>query len=291
MRPPVAPVNLVWTFTRHETAARFLGEVKYPRETTSNLDFSLGSRKIGYHEISTGPRAVRCLERTCFRGFDHARTTMLTGVNDLNFGSLGESWLNLVQSTVLHGVSADGECLELLEVQVAFPAETEGDELIRQFGDTRLMAEMEKVFFADGANALGHNYANLMQGPGGRHDLEDIISLLRGEPASKRAVLILRGRGDGKVPCINVIQFLVRAGALRTIYFARGQDAFKKFYADALCIAKMARRVAEALGLPAGTVSGFIGSSHVYHADRPAIDDFLARGNRFLRQGQLEGVR
>jgi|GEM_PF-1179016 len=217
---------------------------------------------------------------------------MLTGVNDLRFGSLGEVWLNLVQTTVHHGVSADGECLELLEVQVAFPAETEGDELIRQFGDSRLMAEMEKVFFADGANALGHNYANLMQGPGGRHDLEDIVSLLRAEPASKRAVLILRGRGDGKVPCINVVQFLVRAGALRTIYFARGQDAFKKFYADALCIAKMARRVAAALSLPADNVSGFIGSSHVYQTDRAAIDDFLARANRFLRHDQqLEGVR
>jgi Thymidylate synthase len=261
-------------------------------ETTSNLDFSLGSRKIDYDENTIEPKANRWLEPACFMGFDHARTTMLTGVNDLRFGSLGETWMHLVQATVHHGVSADGECLELLEVQVAFPAETEGDELIRQFGDSRLMAEMEKVFFADGANALGHNYADLMQGPGGRHDLEDVISLLRAEPASKRAVLILRGRGDGKVPCINVIQFVVRAGALRTIYFARGQDAFKKFYADARCIAKMARHVAEALGVPAGTVSGFIGSSHVYQADRAAIDDFLARANRFLRHDQqLEGVR
>jgi thymidylate synthase len=154
-----------------------------------------------------------------------------------------------------------------------------------------MMAAMERVFFEDGANALGHCYANLMRGPGGRHDLEDIISLLRTEPASKRAVLTLCGLGDGKVPCINVIQFLVRAGALRTIYFARGQDAFKKFYADALCLAKMACRVAEELDLPADMVSGFIGSSHVYHEDRPAIENFLAQGNRLLRNGKLEGVR
>jgi len=216
---------------------------------------------------------------------------MLTGVNDLRFGSLGETWMNLVQMTLQQGISADGVSLELLEVQVAFPAETEGDGLIRQFGDSRIITEMERVFFADGANALGHNYANLMRGPGGRHDLADVISLLGAEPASKRAVVILCGRGDGKVPCINVIQFLVRAGALRTIYFARGQDAFKKFYADALCLAKMARRVADELGLPADTVSGFIGSSHVYNEDRRAADDFLARGNRFLRNGKLEGVR
>lgn len=266
------------------------GELVRTRESISNLDFFSGSLKFGYNEIYIGPKAKRLLGPACFMGFDHSLTTMLTGVNDLKFGSLGETWMNLVQMTVQHGTSVGGESLELLGVQVVFPAGTEGDELIRQFGDGRMIAEMERVFFADGANTLGHSYANLMRGPGGRHDLEDIISLLCAEPASKRAVLTLCGHGEGKVPCINVIQFLVRAGALRTIYFARGQDAFKKFYADALCLAKMARRVAERLGLPSDTVLGFIGSSHVYDEDRAAIDDFLARGNRFLRNGKLEGV-
>ena len=224
-------------------------------------------------------------------GSDHSLPAMFTGVNDVRFGSLGEAWINLVQMTVQNGASVDGEGLECLEAHVAFPAETEGDELIRQFGDSRMIAEMERVFFADGSNALGHCYAKLMRGPGGRHDLEDVIALLRAQPSSKRAVMTLCGPGDGKVPCINVIQFLVRAGALRTIYFARGQDAFKKFYADALCLAKMARRVAEGLGLQADIVSGFIGSSHIYHKDRPVIDDFLARGNRLLLHGKLEGVR
>ena len=211
-------------------------------------------------------------------------------MNDLMFKCLGETWIDLVQKTVQTGISADGEILELLAVQVSFSADAEGDGLIRQFGDSRLMAEMEKVFFANGANALGHSYANLMHGPDGRHDFEDVVALLRAEPASKRAVVTLCGLGGGKVPCVNVVQFLVRAGGLQTIYFARGQDAFKKFYADALCLAKMARRVAEKLGLPAGTVSGFIGSSHVYHADRAAIDNFLAQGKRFLCNGEPKGA-
>jgi thymidylate synthase len=215
---------------------------------------------------------------------------MLICSNDQRYGSLGEAWINLVQMTVQNGSPLNGECLELLEAKVSFPAMTDGDELIRQFGDGRMMAAMENVFFEDGANALGHSYAKLMRGPGGRHDLEDIISLLRAEPASKRAVLTLCGLGDGKVPCINTIQFLVRDSALRTIYFARGQDAFKKFYADALCLAKMACRVADALGLPADAVSGFIGSSHVYYEDRLAIDNFLERGHQILKNGKLEGV-
>jgi thymidylate synthase len=225
-----------------------------------------------------------------FVRLDRPRTAALTGMNELKFGSIGETWLHLVETTVQNGSPLNGECVEITEAKVAFPAHPQKDEVIGQFGDNRMVAEMEKVFFADAANALGHSYAKLMRGPDGRNDLQDVISLLRDEPASKRAVVTLCGPGGGKVPCVNVVQFLVRDGVLRTIYFARGQDAFKKFYADALCIAMMARRVAEGLGLPADTVSGFIGSSHVYHADRPAIADFLDRGKKFLENGQLKGT-
>jgi thymidylate synthase len=123
-----------------------------------------------------------------------------------------------------------------------------------------------------------------MSGPAGRRDLQDVIDLLRAKPSSKRAVVTVCGPGNNKVPCVNLMQFLIRRGLLRTIYFARGQDAFRKFYADALCVAKMARRVASALDLPAGTVEGFIGSSHVYHRDREAIDRFLLQGRSFLRK-------
>jgi thymidylate synthase len=227
-----------------------------------------------------------------FSRLDRSLTETLTGMNELGFGSLGETWIHLVEMTVQNGSALTDEGLELLEAQVTFPAESQAqaDELIRQFGDARMIAEMDKVFFADKSNSLGHSYAKLMRGPSGRHDLEDVISLLRAEPASKRAVVTFCGLGEGKVPCINVVQFLVRDGGVRTIYFARGQDAFKKFYADALCLAKMARRVAEGLGLRAGIVSGFIGSSHVYHQDRPAIDDFLVRGHQILVNCKSKGV-
>jgi thymidylate synthase len=210
-------------------------------------------------------------------------------MNDLALASLGETWLQLVQRTVQAGVPLKGEGIELLEAKVVFAANSESDPLISRFGDPRMIAEMDKVFFAEGANALGHSYADLMRGPDGKHDLTDIISLLRAEPATKRAVLTFCGKGNGKVPCINLIEFLIRDSALRTIYFARGQDAYKKFYADALCIAKMARRIAEAVGVPPGFITGFIASSHIYHEDRPAIDDFIARGMQFLTANPRKG--
>ena len=205
--------------------------------------------------------------------------------------SLGKAWINLVKQTLESGVPVNDEFQELLAVQVAFPASNEKDAIIEQLGDRQLMAEMEKVFFTESENALGHSYAGLMTGPGGRNDLQDVIALLKAEPFSKRAVVTLAGRGNGKVPCINVVQFLIRNGVVHTLYFARGQDAFRKFYADGLCLAGMARRVAAGLGLPAGALEGFIGSSHVYHHDRTAIDRFLALGTELLSGSQKNGDR
>jgi thymidylate synthase len=211
-------------------------------------------------------------------------------MSDLNRRSLGETWFHLVRRTIQCGTPLNDEGLELLEVQVGFPAVSDEDSLVQQFGDARMLAEMEKVFFSDNANSLGHSYSKLMRGPGGRNDLQDIVSLLRQEPASKRAVLTLCGAGNGKVPCINVIEFLVRQAELRVIYFARGQDAFKKFYADAFCIGKMACRVAGELSVSPGKVTGFIGSSHIYHADRAAIEDFLDRASQSLHNREPQGV-
>src|ERR1044071_9762751 len=128
------------------------------------------------------------------------------------------------------------EGLECLGVEVEFPADTGPDPILERFGNSEMIANMQKVFFCEGTNPLGHSYAGLLHGPNGRSDLQDIITLLGQEPWSKRAVVTLSGTGNGKVPCVNVVQFLIREEALQVIYFARGQYAFKKFYADALCI-------------------------------------------------------
>ena len=193
----------------------------------------------------------------------------------LKFGSLGQTWINLVELTVRTGTPLGDEGCEVLGVTVSFPAACEKDSILETFGDAQMMAEMAKVFFSEGSNALGHSYAHLVRGPGGRHDFEDVISLLREQPTTKRAMVTVCGEANFKVPCINTIQFLVRDGAVQTMYFARGQDVFKKFYADGVCLGRIAQIVAEKLALPTGWVTGFIGSSHVYHEDMPAIKQLL----------------
>lgn len=210
-------------------------------------------------------------------------------MNPLEFPSLGQTWINLVYQTLQAGAPMSNEGRELLGVTVGFPAAGGADPLVERFGNPEMIVEMKKVFFADGPNALGHSYASLSRGPGGRSDLQDVISMLRSDPWTKRAALSLCGPPGGQVPCVNSIQFLVRNAEVRTYYFARGQDAFQKFYADGLCLGLMGQKVAGGLGLRPGNVTGFIASSHVYERDLPAIGRMLAGAQDALGNGARTG--
>lgn len=168
------------------------------------------------------------------------------------------------------------EGLELLGTRVSFRATTAPDPILDRYADPTMVGEMKKVFFSDAPNSLGHSYARLICGPQGRHDLSDVISLLTEQPQTKRALVTFSHGANGKVPCVSAVQFLVRDQAVRLMYFARGQDAFRKFYADALCLSTMAEKVAAALELRPGVVNGFIGSAHIYHSDLSKIRELLA---------------
>ena len=208
---------------------------------------------------------------------------------EVTLASLGQTWIRLLAHVLTKGTPMSDEGRECLGVEVSFGAKELKDPILERFGDPQMISNMEKVFFSDAPTALGHSYASLMRGPGGRNDLQDVISLLQIEPWSKRATLTLSGSANGKVPCINVVQFLVRDHALQTFYFARGQDIFRKFYADGFCIGSMARTVARGLGVAPGVIRGYIGSGHIYHADMTAIHQVLEGGAAYLGSEGLFG--
>ena len=203
--------------------------------------------------------------------------------------SVGRAWIDLVERIVREGTPMGDEGLELLGRTVQFPAATQPDDVLERFADREMMQEMQKVFFSEGPNSLGHSYAKVICGPGGRHDLQDVIDLLKSEPATKRALITFASQPGGKVPCITAVQFLIRDQALQLMYFARGQDVFRKFYADALCLGGIGDRVATALSLPLGVVRGFIGSSHIYHRDMALIHKTIAAVQQYIAAQLAEG--
>jgi thymidylate synthase len=228
---------------------------------------------------------------------------------EVRYPNLGETWLAILREVYRSGRTVGDETRELLLVCAEFEkGDFDGDPLLARFASRQHVEQMRKVFFSSEPNAFGHSYADRLYGPQGRNDLSDVIDLLTRQPWSKRAVVSLVGAGDGRVPCINAIQFLRREGTsvafgsakerdfrgakgdnaavvdspvLKVVYFARGQDIFRKFYADGVCIYEMAQRVAAGLGIPLAGVSGVIGSAHVYLDDLPEIQELLGAAEAF----------
>jgi thymidylate synthase len=200
--------------------------------------------------------------------------------------TLGEAWLAALRTVYESGREVAQETRETPHLWVDFRrADFQSDPLLARFASSGQVEEMRKVFFSNEPNRFGHNYSDCLQGPRGRSDLADVVELLREDPASKRALVALVGHGDGRVPCVNVVHFLLREEGLTATYFARGQDIFRKFYADGVCLYELAQQVACGLKVPLVAVCGLIGSAHVYLADLAEIRSVLAEADTLAPGG------
>ena len=209
-------------------------------------------------------------------------------MKEICYRSLGETWLAILREVYHSNQTVGDDTRELLHVCASFAqGDYDSDPVLVRFASRENVEQMRKVFFTTEPNGFGHSYRDRIRGPRGRCDLSDVIELLDREPLSKRAAIVLVGEGDGRVPCINAVHFLRRGQGLVATYFARGQDVFRKFYADAVCIFEMARRVADAIGVPVDRVTGVISSAHIYLADLAAVGDVLAGADAMPRGAPL----
>jgi len=190
--------------------------------------------------------------------------------------TIGQAWKELVTLTKKNGVQLADEGLEILDVNIKFKHDFNKEDIIlTKYADKKMIDNMQKVFFSNEKNDLGHSYFDNICSPYKNDYMTDIIKVLEEKRNSKRATLTLNSSGSGKVPCINVINFLIRDEKLNIYYFSRGQDAYKKFYADALVIATMQSNIAKKLSVDIGEISGYITSSHIYNTDITNINKFL----------------
>ena len=198
-------------------------------------------------------------------------------VVELNYRVLDEIWIALIRLVLEKGQEVDSELLEVNDVLIRFQQVDKNGLILLNDRRRTLVYEMQKVFFSNEPNVFGHNYHERTVGPYGRNDLGDIVQVLAEKPFSKRATLTIFGDSNGHVPCVNIVQFLVREFQLHVTYFARGQDVYNKVYADAMCIYEMAQRVASKLDVSIGSISGLIQSAHLYLSDLPTATDTLQK--------------
>ena len=129
-------------------------------------------------------------------------------MNILKAKTIGEGWRDLVSLTIQDGKRLAEEGLEILDVNIKFNHDFDTkDTILKKYADENMIRNMQKVFFSNEKNDLGHSYFDNICSPYRNDYFTDIVKVLEEKRNSKRATLTLNSSGSGKVPCINVINF------------------------------------------------------------------------------------
>lgn len=206
---------------------------------------------------------------------------------DVDAPTIGEAWL-VIASRILHGgvpETYDGLPIAELEnvtIRVADPRSD--DPIVARLGDPERLAWMH-ANFSDFARvpALGdaRSYASRLHRYGGseRDQVRWVIERLRRDPASRSATITTFEPllDDSYIPCVSLLDFWIRGGALCQVVYAHSIDFGAKGYGNLVELAFLQEAIGEALGLPLGDLTFVVKSAHVYDTEVAFMTGVLAQ--------------
>ncbi len=133
--------------------------------------------------------------------------------------------------------------------------------------------------YADGYGAYGPRLFDLC----GHNQVQNVLSLLKNRPTSRRATIqLFRAKDIEKhrqdVPCTCTIQFMVREEALNCITYMRSNDLYRGLPHDIFSFTMIQEILAKILGIEIGTYIHNVGSLHVYEDDKEEFQKYLCEG-------------
>ncbi|MGH3190393.1 MAG: thymidylate synthase [Streptosporangiaceae bacterium] len=142
---------------------------------------------------------------------------------------------------------------------------------------------------ADGHRLTGTAYGPRLfgAGPDGVSQFDRALALLRADPDTKRAVLVvlqpgeLDDPGNPDVSCATALHLMLRGGALQMTACMRANDALIGLACDVFCFTFILEHTARLLGVPVGSYTHHADSMHVNLPDLPKVRSIL----REARQG------
>ena len=132
-------------------------------------------------------------------------------------------------------------------------------------------------FSADGHRLTGTAYGPRLfgAGPDGTSQFDRVIALLRDDPDTKRAALMVMQPGEladpanPDVACTLALHLMLRGGALHMAAHMRANDAITGLLCDVFSFTFIQEHAARLLRVPVGTYSHHAGSMHVNGPDLP----------------------
>ena len=189
--------------------------------------------------------------------------------------TLGLGWLEVSRRILELGADEtyDGAVTKELALVTLVVAEPDPeDELIASLADPEWLAWMRRNFTEpDDVPELGHarSYAKRLRDYDGRDQVAWVIERLRADPETRSATITtFQPLADTSyIPCVSLLDFWHRDGALELVVYAHSLDFGKKAYGNLVELARLQHEVAAAVGSPVGPLVIHAKSAHVYEPE------------------------
>jgi thymidylate synthase len=191
--------------------------------------------------------------------------------------TLGEGWLRASSAILERGALEryDGQPtreLALLTLTVAQPASD--DPLIAELGDAEWLAWMHENFFVEKdvpelGDAKSYAVRLFNYGGAGRDQISWVVERLRADPDCRSAsVTTFQPLTDTVyIPCVSLLDFWLRDGAVELVVYAHSLDFGKKAYGNLVELTRLQEHVAGELGRAVGQLVVHAKSAHVYEPE------------------------
>src|SRR5689334_14548834 len=200
--------------------------------------------------------------------------------------SLGDAWLEAAHAILERGQEATYDELPVREARhltLVIERADPDDTLIARLGDPEWLEWMRANFEStDRVAELGdaRSYASrLFDYAGtGRDQLAWVVERLRADPASRSATITtFEPLSDTTyIPCVSLLDFWLRDGAVELAVYAHSIDFGAKGYGNLVELALLQARVAESLDRPVGGLRFIVKSAHVYDTERERMLGIVA---------------
>lgn len=121
--------------------------------------------------------------------------------------------------------------------------------------------------FSDDGKTVPSNYGYRVRHLNNVDQIQEVISQLKQDPNSRRAVIHIHAVGDSDIkytPCINSLHFLIRNGILECQSFWRSENALTLLPVNIFEFTMLQELIASELEIPAGRYVHTVTSLHYY---------------------------
>jgi thymidylate synthase len=202
--------------------------------------------------------------------------------------TLGEGWLAVSRAILEDGALAtydEQTTRELALLTLVVAAPSSADEIIARLGDPEWLAWMHDNFFdhrdvPELGNAKSYAARLFDYAGSGRDQLAWVVDRLRSDPECRSATITTFQplTDTSYVPCVSLLDFWLRDGAVELVIYAHSLDFGKKAYGNLVELARLQEHVGARLGAATGSLVVHAKSAHVYEPEWSAMAAISERG-------------